>query len=59
MDTTIQFTCCICRGIVKRDEPDGFSLQVTKFGANSPEVVWAHGPCLRKVIPILEIEIPS
>jgi hypothetical protein len=33
-------------------------MQVAKKGKGSPEMVWAHGLCLRKVIPVIGEEIP-
>ena len=59
MNESIQLRCGICGTIVYRDEPDGYSLQVQRFGAESPEMIWAHGPCLRKVIPVVGMEIPG
>ncbi len=38
---------------------DAYSLQVRKIGANSPEMIWAHGPCLRKMIRVVGEEIPG
>jgi hypothetical protein len=59
MSSSIQLRCCICGTLVEKDDPDGYSLQVQKFGAKSPEVIWAHGPCLRNVIPVIGVEIPG
>jgi hypothetical protein len=59
MNAVIQLRCCVCDNIVQQDDPDGYSLQIRKFGAKSPEMVWAHGPCLRRVIPVIGIEIPG
>jgi hypothetical protein len=53
MNALIQLRCCICGNVVERDDPDGYSLQVRKFGTNSPGMIWAHGPCLRKLIPVV------
>jgi hypothetical protein len=52
------FLCCICSKTIEENDPDGYSLQTRKFGSKSPEMVWAHGPCLRKVIPVIGEEIP-
>jgi hypothetical protein len=52
-DSTIQFTCCVCQRTIEKTDPDGHSLQVRKFGAASPETLWAHGTCLRNAIPAL------
>ena len=59
MKTSVQFTCCICGKIVEGNDPDGYSLQVRKFGVTSPEMIWAHGVCLRKAIPVIAVEIPD
>jgi hypothetical protein len=59
MNPTIQLRCCICDHPVEQNDPDGYSLQVRKFGAQSPEMVWAHGSCLRNVIPVIGVEIPT
>jgi hypothetical protein len=59
MNSPIQLKCCICGGVVERTDPDGYSLQVRKFGNNSPEMIWAHGLCLRRVTPVFGAEIPS
>jgi hypothetical protein len=59
MSSLIQLRCSICGTIIEKDEPDGYSLQVLKFGAKSPEMIWAHGPCLRKAIPVVGVEIPG
>ena len=58
MNPTIQLRCCISGHLVEQRDPDGYSLQVRKFGAQSPEMVWAHGLCLRKVIPVIGVEMP-
>ena len=55
----MKIRCCICGQILEQAEADGYSLQVRKLNAASPEMVWAHGPCLRKVIPVIAVEIPS
>ncbi len=59
MDATIQLQCCICGNIVERSDQDGYSFQVQKFGSKSSEMIWAHGPCLRRVIPVVGVEIPG
>jgi hypothetical protein len=43
---------------VEQRDSDGYSLQV-KFVAQSPEMVWAHGSYLRKVIPVIGVEMPT
>ena len=55
----IKFKCGICEKVVELTDPDGYSLQVRKFKVNSPEMVWAHGVCLRRVIPVIGVEIPG
>jgi hypothetical protein len=55
----VGFLCCICGNVVEGNDPDSYILQVRKFGAKFPEAIWAHGPCLRRVIPVLGIEIPG
>lgn len=59
MQAAVGFRCCLCGEVVKGDDPDGYSLQVKKFGVKSPAMIWAHGPCLRNVIPVVGVEIPS
>ena len=59
MNVMIQFLCCICHIIVEQNDSDRYSLWVQKFDAKSPEVMWAHGPCLRDVIPVVGVEIPN
>jgi hypothetical protein len=59
MSPTIQLRCCLCGQLVDQNDPDGYSIQIRKFGTESPEMVWAHGPCLRKVIPVIGVEIPN
>ena len=58
MNPTVQLRCGFCGHLIEQDDSDGYSLQVRKFGAQSPEMVWAHGSCLRKVIPVIGVEIP-
>lgn len=58
------FLCCICGEPVTATDTtsspmDGYSLQVRKFGTQSPGMMWAHGPCLRRVIPVVGEEIPE
>jgi hypothetical protein len=55
----IALRCCICGSPVEQNDPDGYALQLRKFGAQSPEMVWAHGSCLRNVIPVIGVEIPN
>jgi hypothetical protein len=57
--TNVQIQCCICGSTIAKSESDGYSLQVRKMGADSPEMIWAHGECLRKVIPVISAEIPA
>ena len=59
MNVPVHLRCCVCNNVVERNDPDGYSLQVQKFGGKSPEMIWAHGSCLRKVIPVLGEEIPG
>jgi hypothetical protein len=56
MNPRIQLRCCICGHVVEQEDSDGYSLQVRKLGGQSPEMVWAHGSCLRKVIPVIGVE---
>jgi len=44
-------------GDVAKSDPDGYSLQVRKFGNDSPEMIWAHGHCLRRVASVVGKEI--
>jgi hypothetical protein len=64
MSRQIKFRCCICNNVVELRDADGnvsdaYSLQLQKIGEKSPEMVWAHGPCLRKVMPVVGEEIPG
>ncbi len=52
----IQFTCCICGSAIEGNDRDAYSLQVRKFGVKSPQMIWAHGPCLRKVAPVMSVD---
>jgi hypothetical protein len=56
---TIKLKCCICGRIVENQDPEAYSLQVRKVGAKSPEMLWAHGPCLIRAIPVIGVEIPT
>jgi len=56
---TVSFRCCICHELIKSDDPDGYALQVRKFVKTSPEAVWAHGVCLRRVMPVIGDEVPG
>lgn len=58
-NTPIPFQGCICGQVLAENEVDRYSLQVRKFGVESPEMIWAHGPCLRRVIPVVGMEIPN
>jgi len=53
-----KYICCICEKPIDADETDGYTLNVKKFGGSSPEMVWAHGPCLRGVMPVIGADIP-
>jgi hypothetical protein len=55
----MELQCCVCGKIVEEKDADGYSLQVRKFDPKSPEMIWAHGPCLRKEIPVVGVEIPG
>jgi hypothetical protein len=55
----MKLRCCICGKVLEQDEVGGYSLQVRKLKSGSPEMVWAHAPCLRKVIPVIGVEIPG
>jgi hypothetical protein len=57
-----KFRCCICHHVVELTDANGYptdsySMDVRKDGAKSPEMIWAHGPWLRKVIPVVGEEI--
>jgi hypothetical protein len=54
----MRVTCCICGKGIEGNDPDWYSLQVRKFAVKSPEMIWAHGPCLRNVAPVLSVELP-
>jgi len=54
----LALSCCLCNKIVDPQEPDGYQLQVKKFGEPSPEMLWAHGICLRAAIPLVGVQIP-
>jgi hypothetical protein len=56
---SFQVRCSVCRTLIDQNDSDGYSLQVQKFGSESPNTIWAHGPCLRKVMPVVAIEIPG
>jgi hypothetical protein len=57
---TFRVRCCICGQLIEQNEEDAYSLLVQKYGSDpSPETVWAHGPCLREVMPVLNIEPPG
>jgi hypothetical protein len=58
-NTPIPFKCCLCGQVLAENEVDGYSLQVPKFGVKSPEMIWAQGPCLGRVIPVVGMEIPG
>jgi hypothetical protein len=59
----MKYTCCLCRQNVELGEPDSYTVQVSQPAALSvrqnPEMLWAHGACLRKAIPVMSIEIPK
>ncbi len=59
MNELVKLTCCICGNGVEQNDSDAYTLQVTKFGTKSPAAIWAHGPCLRKVIPVVGEQILS
>jgi len=59
-----KFRCCICHNVVELESADGYPrdsyvMQVRKSGTNAPEMIWAHGPCLRRAIPAVGEEIPE
>ena len=58
-DSQLDFTCCICGHSVAKNDPDGYSLQIRKFAAATLKMVWAHGPCLRRVITVIGVKIPE
>jgi hypothetical protein len=41
------------------NDEDSYVLQVRKTGTSFPEMLKSHGPCLRKVIPVMGVEIPK
>jgi hypothetical protein len=54
MENPLQFTCCVCgKPVLSNDEDSSHVLQVRKTGTTSPEMLKSHGPCLRKVIPVM------
>jgi hypothetical protein len=55
----MQFICCVCGKSVLSTDEDAYVLQVLKTGTTSPEMLKSHGPCLRKVIPVMGVEIPK
>jgi hypothetical protein len=59
MENPLQFTCCVCEKPVLPNDDDSYVLQVRKTGTTSPEMLKSHGPCLRKVIPVMGVEIPK
>jgi len=59
MSGLTKLRCCVCGEIVEESDPDAYTLQVRKFGAKPSEAIWAHGPCLRKVILVVGEEIPG
>jgi hypothetical protein len=56
---SFQVRCCVCENPIDQNDSDGYSLQMRKFGSESPQMIWAHGPCLRRVMPVVGIEIPG
>ncbi len=54
----IELRCCLCNKSVDRQETDGSQIQLKKFGASTPEMLWAHGVCLRAAIPLIGVQIP-
>jgi hypothetical protein len=56
---SFQVRCCVCDDLVEPKDPDGYSLQLRKFRIDTPETVWAHGVCLRRVMPVVGIAIPG
>jgi len=59
MNAVVKWLCCICGNVVEGNDEDAYTLQVRKFGTQSPEAIFAHGPCLRRVIPVVGVEIPG
>jgi len=59
----MKHTCCLCRQKVELGEPDSYTIRGSQPAALSvqqnPELLWAHGTCLRGVIPVMSIEIPK
>ena len=59
----MDYICCICRRNVALGEPDSYTLRVSQPAALSvqedPELLWAHGTCLRSAMPVMSIEIPK
>lgn len=53
----MNFTCCVCHRIVATNGVDWYLINLQKCGKGSPEAMWAHGPCLRKVMPVVGIDI--
>jgi hypothetical protein len=57
--SAIMFNCGICGAVVEKADPDGYTLQVRRFGAKGWEMIWEHGACLRKAMPVVSEEIPG
>jgi hypothetical protein len=49
----------VCGRAVQSDDENSYILQIRKSGATAPEMLKSHGPCLRKVIPVVGEEIPK
>ena len=57
--SSVQLKCCICGSTFGPSDTDSYTLQVYKRGAKNPEAICAHGDCLRRVIPVVGVEIPN
>jgi hypothetical protein len=57
--SSVKVRCCVCDDLIDCNGPDGYSLQVQKFGNETPENGWVYGPCLCKVRSSVGVEIPG
>jgi hypothetical protein len=59
----MKFNCCVCKLEVEIGQSDTYTIQISKPSGigfqKRPELMWAHGPCLREAIPLVAIEIPN
>ena len=59
----MKFTCCVCHKVMQLGEPGSYTIQVSQPAAMSAqpkaELLWGHGVCLCKAIPVICEKIPS